>query len=124
MLADHVPRATCRSRVVVGEGFARRDEDVSYPRQHLLRHVAEPASSDDLVAGGNPGPVILGLLPDGQYGVAVRIRFEMELEAARLPRHVSNPVEQARSLIDEYVRVVRDVEDSVICREEHPVARA
>jgi hypothetical protein len=47
----------------------------------------------------------------------------VKLKAARLPRHVTDPVEETRIGVEQHVVVLSDIDDTVVCGEYHSLAR-
>jgi hypothetical protein len=125
VLADHRQRVRRRrSSVVVRDVLTRRNQEVAYARRDLRVDLPEPPRGYRFVPRGDPGAVGLGVSPAPDQRVAVaraQFRLEMQLQAARLPRHEPHTFDQFRRAVDEQVRTQRDVDDSVVRTQHHPI---
>ncbi len=127
MLADHgLPVRVPAASVVVSDVLAGRDQEITNAGCHVGRHLAEPVGGNGLGTGGDPRAAPLGVTPAFDERVARVIRqsrLEVKLEAPRVAGDKPHPVEQCRFGVDEHVRVVRHIDDTVIRREQEPVRR-
>ncbi len=128
MLADHGLRfRRRRSPVVVGDGLARGDEQITDPRLDLGIDLAEPPGCDRLRSSDDPGTFGLCATPtlgDRLPSTRSEAGLEMELKATRFSGNVPNTFEEGGVLVDEHMRARGNIDDAVVGGHQHAVTGA